>query len=317
VLPRTRSAVVPTVSEVLAAAGSLRMILAGMVSLAMLYNDVGDRRPSGEAVGVSVGAAVAFAILSVALRRWATTIDQHVSPRRAIVLDLGVTATINAAYFAAVGPFSPGLPWYALWFLPVMSSAAAVILLGRSWGLAIGGLLVSADVAMALLAAPAQFAQNLSHIGARAAWVLAFVLLAPVFADLVIGASSRWRGSPTGDSPPRGLPARDVPAEPPTVPSDVPEPEPPDERVLESPGGSSGPVRAAPDPVIACLSERELTVARLVSEGLQDKQIATRLGISTRTVHTYLSRIRGKTGLQSRTQIVRLVVESEQRLLDM
>ena len=57
------------------------------------------------------------------------------------------------------------------------------------------------------------------------------------------------------------------------------------------------------------LTERERQVAFLVAEGLANRQIARRLHVSERTVHTHLERIRTKLGLPSRTHIVRWVVE--------
>ena len=63
---------------------------------------------------------------------------------------------------------------------------------------------------------------------------------------------------------------------------------------------------AAPEPV---LTDRERQVALLVAEGMANRQIARRLHVSERTVHTHLERIRTKLGLSSRTHIVRWVVE--------
>lgn len=57
------------------------------------------------------------------------------------------------------------------------------------------------------------------------------------------------------------------------------------------------------------LTDRERQVAFLVAEGLANRQIARRLHVSERTVHTHLERIRTKLGLPSRTHIVRWVVE--------
>ncbi|MFE2699157.1 ATP-binding protein [Streptomyces mirabilis] len=51
------------------------------------------------------------------------------------------------------------------------------------------------------------------------------------------------------------------------------------------------------------LTVREATVAELVAEGLTNRQIADRLGLSIHTVATHLDKIRDKLGLRSRTQI--------------
>lgn len=51
-------------------------------------------------------------------------------------------------------------------------------------------------------------------------------------------------------------------------------------------------------------SDRELVVIRLLAQGLPNKQIARRLGISPRTVEGHLSHIFGKLGVGSRTEAV-------------
>ncbi len=56
---------------------------------------------------------------------------------------------------------------------------------------------------------------------------------------------------------------------------------------------------AAPDPH-AELSPRELAVAKMVGEGLTDKQIAHHLGVELSTVRTYLKRAFDKLGVQRR-----------------
>ena len=51
------------------------------------------------------------------------------------------------------------------------------------------------------------------------------------------------------------------------------------------------------------LTERESEVARLVTEGLSNKEIAERLYLSIGTVKNYISKILDKLGLRDRTQI--------------
>lgn len=51
------------------------------------------------------------------------------------------------------------------------------------------------------------------------------------------------------------------------------------------------------------LTGREFTVAELVAEGLTNRQIGTKLGLSERTVATHLDKVRDKLGLRSRTRI--------------
>jgi DNA-binding NarL/FixJ family response regulator len=57
------------------------------------------------------------------------------------------------------------------------------------------------------------------------------------------------------------------------------------------------------------LSDRETEVLREIASGYTNKEIATRLGVSTKTVETYRSRGMEKLGLTSRVDIVRLATE--------
>jgi DNA-binding NarL/FixJ family response regulator len=59
------------------------------------------------------------------------------------------------------------------------------------------------------------------------------------------------------------------------------------------------PTRAGTMP----LSKREREVAGLVSEGLSNKEIASRLFLSERTVETHVSNILNKLGINSRVEI--------------
>jgi two-component system nitrate/nitrite response regulator NarL len=63
---------------------------------------------------------------------------------------------------------------------------------------------------------------------------------------------------------------------------------------------------ADPDaaPLVEELTPRELTVLRLVAEGLPNKTIALRLGISEHTVKFHINAILGKLGVASRTEAV-------------
>jgi len=58
---------------------------------------------------------------------------------------------------------------------------------------------------------------------------------------------------------------------------------------------------ADPDP----LTRRELEVLELIAQGLPNKQIAARLGISDQTVKFHVASIAGKLGAANRTDIVR------------
>ncbi|HLM21929.1 MAG TPA: LuxR C-terminal-related transcriptional regulator [Propionibacteriaceae bacterium] len=68
--------------------------------------------------------------------------------------------------------------------------------------------------------------------------------------------------------------------------------------------GDSDPAAAGP------LAKREVEVARLVAEGLTNKQIGTRLFISERTVATHVGHILNKLGFDSRAQIASWMASS-------
>jgi len=72
-------------------------------------------------------------------------------------------------------------------------------------------------------------------------------------------------------------------------------------RAAQSSGGHSD----AADP----LSDREEEVLRRIAWGGSNKEIATELGISTKTVETYKARITGKLGIRSRTEMVRYALQ--------
>ena len=58
------------------------------------------------------------------------------------------------------------------------------------------------------------------------------------------------------------------------------------------------------------LTPREHEVLTLLASGERDQDIADRLFVSVRTVHSHLDRIRDKTGHRRRSELTRLVVES-------
>jgi DNA-binding NarL/FixJ family response regulator len=57
------------------------------------------------------------------------------------------------------------------------------------------------------------------------------------------------------------------------------------------------------------LTVREREILELVAEGETDADIADRLYISIRTVHSHLDRIRDKTGLRRRSELTRYAIE--------
>jgi NarL family two-component system response regulator LiaR len=55
-------------------------------------------------------------------------------------------------------------------------------------------------------------------------------------------------------------------------------------------------------PAPEALTDREMTVLRLIAQGLSNQEIADRISVSEPTVRTHVSRILGKLHLASRTQ---------------
>ncbi|MFI1399890.1 ATP-binding protein [Streptomyces sp. NPDC020681] len=74
-------------------------------------------------------------------------------------------------------------------------------------------------------------------------------------------------------------------------------------------GGTDDAAQADRSP----LTEREMSVAALVAEGLTNREIAARLGLSASTVSTHLDHVRDKLGLRSRTQIALWMATTRRR----
>ena len=66
--------------------------------------------------------------------------------------------------------------------------------------------------------------------------------------------------------------------------------------------------RATPEVVEEPLTPREVQVLELLAEGLANKTIAERLGISDQTVKFHVAAILGKLGAANRTEAVRVAV---------
>jgi DNA-binding NarL/FixJ family response regulator len=83
----------------------------------------------------------------------------------------------------------------------------------------------------------------------------------------------------------------------------------------EPAAGDAGPEGAgAADGAGAGLStKREADVARLVAEGLTNKQIGARLFISERTVDSHVRNILNKLGVNSRAQIAAWMASADHR----
>jgi DNA-binding NarL/FixJ family response regulator len=62
-------------------------------------------------------------------------------------------------------------------------------------------------------------------------------------------------------------------------------------------------------PTAAALSEREADVVRLIALGHSNKEIATQLSLSIKTVETYKARAMEKLGLSNRVALVRFAVQ--------
>jgi DNA-binding NarL/FixJ family response regulator len=73
-------------------------------------------------------------------------------------------------------------------------------------------------------------------------------------------------------------------------------------------GRADGPANGVPHAPDVVLSERESDVLRLVAGGHSNKEIATILCISVKTVETYKSRAMEKLGFRSRVDLVRYAV---------
>jgi ATP/maltotriose-dependent transcriptional regulator MalT len=65
---------------------------------------------------------------------------------------------------------------------------------------------------------------------------------------------------------------------------------------------------ASREPMEEPLTTRELQVLSLLAEGLPNKAIASRLGISDQTVKFHVAAILGKLGVANRTEAVRVAV---------
>jgi len=63
------------------------------------------------------------------------------------------------------------------------------------------------------------------------------------------------------------------------------------------------------EPAAAELSERETDVVRLIAHGYSNKEIATQLNLSVKTVETYKGRAMEKIGLDSRVALVRYALQ--------
>ena len=78
------------------------------------------------------------------------------------------------------------------------------------------------------------------------------------------------------------------------------------ERARQELRASGETARRRDDSPATALTPQELQVARLVAEGLPNREVAARLFVSPRTVEFHLRNVFGKTGVTSRTELARL-----------
>lgn len=82
-------------------------------------------------------------------------------------------------------------------------------------------------------------------------------------------------------------------------------------RVVARPAPADQPPSASPSLAAGnTLSPREIEVARLVTEGLSSKEIASRLGLSVRTVEKHRANIMDKLGVREVASLVRYCVQA-------
>lgn len=71
------------------------------------------------------------------------------------------------------------------------------------------------------------------------------------------------------------------------------------------------PALAPDQKALATLSDRELQILAMASDGLLDKEISSTLGISLNTIRTYWSRIRSKMGDAPRTALAAVYIAQQ------
>ncbi|MFJ8636191.1 LuxR C-terminal-related transcriptional regulator [Streptomyces sp. NPDC093568] len=80
---------------------------------------------------------------------------------------------------------------------------------------------------------------------------------------------------------------------------------------LRALGTLTAPAPAGPDTPTARLTAQQLLVARMAADGATNREIATRLALSPRTIDHHLRGVFTRLGIRSRIELVRLIAESD------
>jgi len=75
-------------------------------------------------------------------------------------------------------------------------------------------------------------------------------------------------------------------------------------RDADGPGGGA----AGPSTALGCLTQREITILRLIGKGLSRNEIATELSRSVKTIDGHQERLMEKLGVTSRAELMRLAI---------
>ncbi|MGW7207425.1 LuxR C-terminal-related transcriptional regulator [Streptomyces sp. NPDC054837] len=82
---------------------------------------------------------------------------------------------------------------------------------------------------------------------------------------------------------------------------------------LRALGAPATPAQGAPDDPTVRLTAQQLMVARMAADGATNREIATRLALSPRTIDHHLRGVFTRLGIRSRIELVRLLGEGEER----
>lgn len=85
--------------------------------------------------------------------------------------------------------------------------------------------------------------------------------------------------------------------------------EPTSEQLLRRAIQGRRKVAAAETPLVEQLSDRELEAFEWIGRGLDTREVAQRMHVSTKTIETYRTRIKDKLGIDRHSELVRLAVE--------